>query len=482
MTTYDVAVLGNGVLGCSTALELVRARPELRVVVIGPGARLGAASTAAGAMLGCFGEITHRLLSSPAGVTKLEIAMNAQTEWPSWVDKLNADLPADRHLAIKDGTYVILNSKGGRLDSYNFQAIIEALEQYDQPFDRTQFGEVQELNASIDARPLAALYLPNEGSIDARAVLKAIVSVASQLGVDFVDDLVVGWRCTSDNARSVTLSSGAEVSAGRFVVAAGAQSAALMHGLSDDDSSPIVPMLAGKGIALTCERNGSAIDHVVRTPNRAGGCGLHLVPGAGDSVYLGATNDLSTRVDGSPTVGMSHFLLGCAIEQLDSRLFQSKIKQWHVGNRPASLDGSPLIGRVWQDNVWVLSGTYRDGFHCSPVLARHTADTVLGRGGTLGDHPFSPLRAPIHGMSREAAIDEIVLHCVSQFYEFSARPPTYMRVAEGIERQARNRSNDTYDQLETDIGLAPEVLELLNWGPDRAANISHFREYLKRAA
>jgi hypothetical protein len=223
------------------------------------------------------------------------------------------------------------------------------------------------------------------------------------------------------------------------------------------------------------------MQHVVRTPNRAGGCGLHMVPGADGTLYLGATNDLLVRPDRFSTIGMVHFLIGCAMEQLDNRIFRSEILRWHVGNRPGTLDGYPLLGRLWQDNVWTLTGTYRDGFHCSPLLAQHTADTMLGGAGVLADHPFDPLRRPLRTMSRADAIEEVALHMVSQFFEYSARPPVYMQVSEGLDRQVRARSEETYDKLQVDFGLAPEFLELLNWGPDREANISHLRDYFKRS-
>ncbi|MFB9542696.1 FAD-dependent oxidoreductase [Micromonospora sagamiensis] len=52
---YDVVVVGNGVVGSSIAFEL--SRRGARVARIGEPNRKYAASTASGAMLGCFGEV-----------------------------------------------------------------------------------------------------------------------------------------------------------------------------------------------------------------------------------------------------------------------------------------------------------------------------------------------------------------------------------------------------------------------------------------
>lgn len=475
--TYDVVIVGNGMLGCATALELVRAEHGLRVAVVGPAGRPGGASAAAGAMLNCFGEVTHRTLSSSPGKAKLETAVQALDAWPSWLDELNAELPADRRLTIRDGTYVLYNSCGGRLDSVNYRAVIDALELYGRKHECLPFGDVPGLDPAINARPLEAVHLPEEGSVDARDVLDRASAVAGRLGVTFLDDQVVGWRQDGGRAVGAVLGSGDTLEAGRFLVAAGAHTGSIVEDL-EDRAAPMVPVFSGIGVAVTCTATPSAIESVVRTPNRSGGCGLHLVPGDDRTVYLGATNDVRLRPDSFSSVGMAHFLIGAAMEQFDRRLFGSHVVRWHVGNRPLSLDGFPVVGRLWQDNVWVLSGTYRDGFHCSPVLARHVADAMLGGPGTLGHDLFAPLRAPLRTMSREEAVDEMALHCVSQFYQYSPRLAPWMRVTDGVEQQVRVRTEATYRELGTDFGLAPELLELLNWGEAREKSVAAFRRYL----
>ena len=36
MNNYDIAIIGNDILGCTTDLELVRSDASLRVAVVGP--------------------------------------------------------------------------------------------------------------------------------------------------------------------------------------------------------------------------------------------------------------------------------------------------------------------------------------------------------------------------------------------------------------------------------------------------------------
>ncbi|GAB2616551.1 hypothetical protein GCM10027168_56220 [Streptomyces capparidis] len=477
---YDIVIVGNGILGTASALELLKADPALRVAVVGPADRAGGASAAAGAMLSCFGEVTHRTLASEPGRTKLELSLRALEDWPAWLGELNDDFPDERQLTIREGSYVLLNSCGGRLDSLNYRAIVDAARCYGRKFEVLPLGEVPNLDPAVNARPLEAVHLPQEGSLDARALLDRATEAARRRGVTVHDDSVVGWQQQGGRAQGVVLRSGERLSGGRFLVAAGAFTPALVEDLTDP-AVPLMPILAGVGVAVTCEATSSGLRHVVRTPNRSGGCGLHLVPG-GDTVYIGATNDVLLKPGAWSSLGMAHFLAGGAMEQFDRRLFGSPVTAWHAGNRPLPLDGYPVVGQLWQDNVWVLSGTYRDGFHCAPVLARHAADLVRGGSGVLGHELFAPLRPPLRTLSREQAVDEMVLHCVSQFYQYSPRLAPWMRVTEGIEGQVRRRTEATYRELDSEVGLAPELLELLNWGKGRKQALAAFRRYLAASA
>ncbi|WP_155057931.1 NAD(P)/FAD-dependent oxidoreductase [Streptomyces blattellae] len=481
MTSYDIVIAGNGILGCATALELIRRDNSLRVAVIGPERRTGGATVAAGAMLNCIAEVNHRTLSTAAGKAKLEISIRAMGEWPEWLESLDCELSPTCRLAIRNGTYVILNNRAGRLDSLNYHAIVDAAAQYHQKLEHVPSGDVPHLKPGVDARPLGAIYLPDEGAIDARQVLDAVVSVAKRKGVAFLDDSVVGWKRENSLVSCAITASGEEIQADRFLIAAGAVSRSLLEELEDCDAMPLQPVLASKGVAVTSSGTGSGAEHVVRTPNRAGGCGLHMVPGSDGTVYLGATGDLMMQPDEFQTIGSVRFLIN-AMDQFDKRLFRSRVIQWHIGNRPLTLDGFPLVGRVWQDNVWVLSGTHRDGFHCAPLLARHTADSMLGGIGILGDHCFTPLRPPLRTMSREDAIEELSLHLVSQFYENSGKSPAYSEVSETLEKQYRTRAHETYAELEIDFGLGPDILGLLTWAADREAKIGYFREYFQRVS
>jgi len=84
----DVVVVGNGAVGASIAFEL--RRRGFAVTRLGQQHRPHAASVAAGAMLGCFGEVTRPLLASEHGRAKLDMDHQARHSWVAWDEELGA--------------------------------------------------------------------------------------------------------------------------------------------------------------------------------------------------------------------------------------------------------------------------------------------------------------------------------------------------------------------------------------------------------
>jgi len=76
---YDIVVIGNGAIGGSIAFEL--ASRGFKVCRDGEADRTNAASKAAGAMNGCFDEITGGLLASEHGLLKLTMDIQAKALW-----------------------------------------------------------------------------------------------------------------------------------------------------------------------------------------------------------------------------------------------------------------------------------------------------------------------------------------------------------------------------------------------------------------
>jgi glycine oxidase len=163
--------------------------------------------------------------------------------------------------------------------------------------------------------------------------------------------------------------------------------------------------------------------------------------------------------------GIVHFLLECAMEQINPALYRSTPIVTRTGNRPVAADGFPLIGATSWDGLFILSGTYRDGFHQSPVLARIMADEILGAAPTW-EHGFHPERPLFQTLSRAESIELYLDHLLAAYYEHGWEVPRISN-EEAFRHMAEDRVNALCRELGLDYGLAPEILLMHEMASDR---------------
>ena len=118
----------------------------------------------------------------------------------------------------------------------------------------------------------------------------------------------------------------------------------------------------------------------------------------------------------TPTFGVAHFLIDCVIDQLDQRASYSRITQQFLGNRPVTLDTFPLLGSAGVENLFVFTGTYRDGLHASPVIASKASSLIID-GRNDFDPILAPTRRPISPSSVEQSIADFVEQRISSAFE-----------------------------------------------------------------
>lgn len=471
MAHPDVVVVGNGAVGLSVAAALA-ATGQLTVTLAGPSARDGAASAAAGAMLGCFGEITRHSLASSPGRLRFEMQRSAHSRWPAFLAEL--DQFADRPLMVAPDTYVVLNARGGTLDSANLGAMEEALERFGAP--HMVVGEVPGLVPTATGRPLRALHLPDEGAVDAGRLLLAMEGRALAAGVTLVDQKVRRLQAAGDAVVGVETADGTMIGASQVVVAAGAWTGQLLRGLSDPNA--VQPVLAGSGVAYVAERvMGAGLTSAVRTVTRAGSCGLHALPLGGNVEYFGATNVIFGEPELRPHLGVCAFLADCAIDQIDREVSFSRIDEMRIGNRPVPLDTFPLLGPGPLDGLWVISGGYRDGLHAAPEVAAVAASSVVAG---VNEFPveFLPTRRPLSTMSIEASIDDFVDQQVASAFEGGLALTPFLG-ADDLDRTFRPLAERLYERLGVADGLAPDLVTYLAVTRKNDADVDAVADYLQ---
>jgi hypothetical protein len=319
------------------------------------------------------------------------------------------------------------------------------------------------------------MYIPDEGSINSVNLFKALHSTIENCkNITLIDGIANTINVVTGKITSIKTETGNSITAKQFLIAAGAYTQGLIDQIPEiKNYTPKI--LAGVGYALLLNKCGHNVKHVVRTPNRAGACGIHLVPRDCDTLYLGASNYLNLIPESTSKARYIYYLLQFGMEQINQEFHDSELLKVLVGNRPATVDGFPLIGESSIKGLWLLTGTYRDGLQDSPLLAESLAKQMLGK-APLFNNMFQPERMPIQTMTREEAIKEVTYQLVSTSYEHSMKLP---RIGwdKLFEEMIHTRMQNLYDKLDIDYGLPPDVLIMINRGGDEY--ISLFRDYYK---
>ncbi|WP_113698948.1 NAD(P)/FAD-dependent oxidoreductase [Nonomuraea lactucae] len=473
--SFDAVVVGNGVLGISLALTL--ARHGVAVALVGQEHRPWSASAAAGAMIGCFGEVTTTLLHGRSGRAKLDLGFEARNRWDAWLAELDADAgePGAESLITADGTFVLLNAIGAPgVDSDNYAAIRQALAEYGEKYEDVDPSQIDWIEPDALARPLKALHIPGEHAVNSALLLDRLRQAFIGRGGRLVTDEAVELIVDHDRMDGVVLASGDRLSGRTVIVAAGARTQLLLDGIPDL-ARTVPPLVSGYGVSVlldTTPAGGRVPRSVIRTPNRAFACGLHVVPRGPGQVYVGATNIISADPVAHPVVRDVHFLLDCAVRQVHRGLWHSPVTRTHVGNRPVSLDGYPLIGQAGPDGLWILTGTYRDGLTLSPLLAPELARRILGDAAQLDLGLFSPVRAPIQSMERHEIVRTTVTHTLAVGYESNWHLPVDWPTQ--IEHNMYRELTFFADSLHPVFTPPPEILATARHNPRISTRLRHY--------
>lgn len=475
MSKADTIIIGNGALGLALARALVEQDSNVRVQVIAPKARPRAASVAAGAMLGAFGEIVAPLLKSDTGRAKIAESLQARHMWDEWVAGLNAGLSAELQVKIKRGTFIINNSKSGFIEDENYKAILTVVNEQNEPYENIDARQIRGMDPKADCRAQSAIYLPNEGTVDSHRLLAALTAFCeSHPCIELIDEQVDEIIYTQSKITGVRTKVGSTFDAERVVLAAGIGSQDLIDKIPE--LAPRIPrVFAGGGCSLVFEVDHPVPPGVVRTPNRAFACGLHVVPYGEDRIYVGATNHITARPFEKVNVSDMYFLTECLMDQIHQGHQSARLIEARAGNRPVPIDGCPLVGQTSLQGLWIMTGTYRDGLFLSPLLARDMAARMAGQ-KPLYDNHFQPERKPIQTRTLEESVAETIEHYEAVGWEHCISIP---RVGwhTTFRRMYQRTIESIYEEIGSSYLIPPEFVPMVD--NDRARWVPFFQDYWK---
>ena len=117
----------------------------------------------------------------------------------------------------------------------------------------------------------------------------------------------------------------------------------------------------GVGCSILLRTNDSTLANCIRTPNRGLACGVYSTPQDSEHTLVGASNFISPAPEETVRLTSVYTLIKAAMEQINSDYYRCGLEQVNVGWRPTSEDTLPLLGATSIKNLFVATGTKRDG-------------------------------------------------------------------------------------------------------------------------
>jgi glycine oxidase len=222
--------------------------------------------------------------------------------------------------------------------------------------------EARRLEPSLAPRLRGAVHVPDDYSVDARALRAALRVAAQSAGARIVPARVAAVTLDQGRAVGLTLDDGGQVDARTVdartvVLALGAWSGSL--------PGTAVPVRPVKGQILRLSGASGLLRGTVRALVR--GRPVYLVPYGDDGLIIGATVE-EKGFDPAVTAGAVHDLLRDAIDVVPG-VAELELVQTLARWRPGSPDNAPLLGPSTVSGLVYATGHYRNGVLLTPVTA-----------------------------------------------------------------------------------------------------------------
>jgi glycine oxidase len=349
--TWDVIIIGAGIIGLSLAISL--RKQGLRVLVVERGEPGREASYAAAGMLAPSGmEIPPALRS---------MAEESAHRYPEFVHELEDE----------SGIKVEFREQGTILFSStsDFPSAAEVLSP-----DSLRYLEPELAVEKICSGDLRAAFI-GERSVDPRLLTAAAIKAARHRGVDISSGTEVKTVLVSGDRSVGVQTERTSYSAANVINCAGAWA-----GTVPPHQVPVRPV-KGQMLAVV---QGPALRHVLRSDK------VYVVPRSDGRLIIGSTLE-NAGYNKDIDVNTIRGLFQAALELLPGLEKSKKHDVW-AGLRPGTPDNLPILGETSTHGFFAATGHYRDGILLAPITAEVMTRVVLGRVPNCEIANFAPSR------------------------------------------------------------------------------------------
>lgn len=366
----DIIVIGGGIVGLSTAHELLRLGATVTLLERN---RCGREASWAGA--GILSPLLPWDYSDP--VTQLARLSNGL--YPQFIETLRAETGIDPEYEAS-GMLVLEPSPDSegpeeQAESARRAAIAEHwCMSRDFPLQKVRSREVE----SALAHDQAALRLPDICQVRNPRLLGALLAAVKKSGTILENAEVVDWEIASNRVQSVTTRNGEKHAAAVYVVAAGAWSRVL---LGEHAHKLEIWPVRGQ-ILLFKAQEGLVRAIVVKDRDN-----FYLIPRRDGHVLAGSTIE-QAGFDNRITSQARETLLAQAHTLVPGLREETLVAHW-AGLRPGSMDNIPVIDRhPALSNLYLNGGHYRYGVTMAPASAQLAVNLILNKPQPLEAAPY----------------------------------------------------------------------------------------------
>lgn len=365
--SYDVVVIGGGVMGCASAWLL--AESGARVVVLERSVPGAEASSAAAGILGAQVE-AH----APGAMTDLSLA--SRERWTGFAERLRNATGID----VEQRTCGVLElaSDAAGLDTIEAHATWQT--ELGLSVERLDQEAVRAIEPALEGPLAGGVRFAADGRVDPPKLLKALYVAARRAGARFSTGTYVRRvEHAAGRVSGVALEDGSTIGAAHVVVAAGSWST-LVAGL---------PLEAGavrpaRGQIIELDVREPILRSVVFAP------GCYLMPRDDGRLLVGSTLEF-VGFRREVTARAVRDLLDAALRIVPA-LEGAAIGRTWSSFRPYTESGHPLLGPTPIAGLALATGHFRNGILLAPITAEIVRAVVLGRPPPLDLSPFSVAR------------------------------------------------------------------------------------------
>ncbi|MGH7386855.1 MAG: glycine oxidase ThiO [Candidatus Methylomirabilales bacterium] len=363
MKTADVLIIGGGIIGCSIALELTRAR--VRVLLLERD-RIGC--EASGEAAGMLAPQAEGLSPGPF----LDLCLKSRAMFGPLQDTLREETGIDIEVLRSGLLYPFLTEE----DEVYGKRLFEEQRGRGLTVEWWDHRHVLEAEPHVTPAVRGALYLPDDHQVQNARMVRALHLAGARGGAEYVEGSPV-TAIVREGDRVIGVRSGTETyHAAKVVIAAGAWSGTLSELMRHE-----IPIRPARGQLLSLQTRGELVRHILY------GREVYLVPRASGEVVVGSTVEFVGFKKHVTAAGIEGLL--AAARKLVPALASRPMLQAWAGFRPWTPDELPYLGPVpGSPGLYIASGHFRNGILLAPVTGQLMAELLRDEKPSLSLAPF----------------------------------------------------------------------------------------------